>query len=221
MNAISDKDIEFIEDFNSGSLNDDDKKKFKERLLTDSDFSKEYYFRMRIEKYWNEEDAYQITKTQVTNFFQTKRRNRRIMITMLSAASIIILCGISILFVPNFIPWGSKGSLSSTHKDSTSNLMTPQIDKQTEKGHLYALSPVYIANDTLFIQKQKDFPRTGELSLIGVHDKNQVFRMNFQSDINLISIPLQNIKSGEYQWLIVGTTISGNIIIDSKTNLKN
>ncbi|MFA5849560.1 MAG: S24/S26 family peptidase [Bacteroidales bacterium] len=220
MKSISDNDFNLIEDFLSGSLSQEDIKLFKEKLKSDAEFAKEYNFRIKLQEYWNDAEVYQTTKIEVTNYFRNKKKNRRILVSMLSAAAVIILFGTSIKFIPQLRQQYFNNSSISSERNSTTNLLTPLIDKKPEKGNQYMSPPLYNDNDTLFIKRKDDFPKRGTIYLIRIENKEKVFKKVLEPEQDLISIPLIGIKPGEYKWIIEGTIFSGNIIIEDNSQLK-
>lgn len=220
MKSISDNNFNLIEDFLSGSLSQEDIKLFKEKLNSDAEFAKEYNFRIKIQEYWNDAAVYEATKIEVTNYFRNKKKNRRILISILSAAATIIMLGSSIIFIPQLRQQYFNNSSISSAMDSTTNLLSPLLENKPEKGNLYMAPPLYNEIDTLFINRTDGFPKRGTLYLIRIENNVKVYKKVLEPEQDLISIPLIGIKPGEYKWIIEGTIISGNIIIEDNSELK-
>jgi hypothetical protein len=220
MNKLTDKDFNLIEDFISGILSSDEEKKFRERLGKDTSLAREYNFRLKIKKYWNDAEKYSATKDEIKQVisFEKKKRNNRLVWSI--AASIVILVGISILFYPQI----KTHELSMVDKtpDSVSREGMPlYMEKQPEKGKLYTLPLTFTTKDTLLIQRKPDFPASGTVSLIEQENHKEIFEMDFSQRTDSILIPLSGIAPGDCRWKINGTSYSGSFRIQEDNSQQN
>ena len=220
MDNINDIDFNLIEDFLSGKLTPQEEIKFKERLQTDSTFAKEFHFRTTIEKFWNEAETYQATKNQIKQTILYKRRNKKKLFSILAAASVIVLFGISILFYP------PKPRIDNKIADSKNDSTVPQknplsIKKQVQKGNKYVFQTTFNNNDTIIIPKLSSYPDTGDICLIRISDEKQILIMNLLWEKDSLLIPLSGLKPGEYKWTISNTSFSGNFSIENNVNIKD
>jgi hypothetical protein len=220
MNKLTDKDFNLIEDYISGILSSDEEKNFKERLGKDTALAREYKFRLKIKKYWNDAETYKTTKDKIGHViaFKKKKKNKRLVWTI--AASIVVLIGISILFYPQIKTHETR--LADKTPDSVSREGVPlYMEKQPEKGRLYTLPLTFSSKDTLLIQRKPDFPGSGMVSLIEQENHKEVLKMEYSRKIDSILIPLSGIAPGNYQWNIKGTSYSGSFQIQKNKAQQN
>jgi hypothetical protein len=220
MNKLTDKDFNLIENFISGILSPEEEKKFRQRLKKDNKLLKEYNFRTKIKKYWNDAEKYSATKDEIKQVisFEKKKRNNRLVWSI--AASIVILVGISILFYPQIKL--NESNLADMTPDSVAQKGTPlYMGKQPEKGKLYTLPLTFTTKDTLLIQRKPDFPASGTVSLIEQENHKEIFEMDFSQRTDSILIPLSEIAPGDYRWKINGTSYSGSFRIQEDNSQQN
>jgi hypothetical protein len=220
MNKLTDKDFNLIEDFISGILSPDEEKKFRERLEKDTALAREYNFRLKIKKYWNDAETYTTTKDKVEHVIDFEKKKKNKWLVWGIAASIVILVGISILFYPRLK--SHEPGLANVNKDSVSQLETPLfMEKQPKKGKLYTLPLTFTSKDTLLIQRKPDFPDSGIISLIDQENHKKVLKMEYSRQVDSILIPLSGIAPGDYQWEINGTSYSGSFRIQNDKAQQN
>ncbi len=220
MSKLTDKDFNLIEDFISGILSPEEEKRFRERLEKDTGLAKEYKFRTKIKKYWNDAETYSTTKDKIKHViaFEKKKKSNRLVWSI--AASVAILIGISALIYPQLNI--KESSLVDTKSDPVVPRGTPlYIEQQPEKGKLYTLPLTFTTKDTLLIRRKPDFPDSGTVSLIEQENHKEIFRMEYSREIDSILIPLSRITPGNYQWTINGTMYSGSFRIQEGNSQQN
>jgi len=222
MKTLNDKDFNQIENFISGNLSPDEDKKFRERLAKETNLAKAYDFRTKIAKYWNEAESYKTTKRQINELFKREQNAKKKFITFIyAAASVVILIGISIFYLQQTKHGTSDYKLTNIGKDTSSITISPlSTNIQPEKSTLYINTPEYSSNDTLIIQRAKDFKNIEKILIKRVDGNNILKEYVLAAKVDSLLIPMKGLQPGSYQWIIIGTEYSGNFIIKDHPEIK-
>lgn len=215
MKNISDKDFNLIEDFVSGNLTPNEEELFKEKLKNDEVLSKAYAFRTKMENYWNESDTYEKTKKQVSETLRVAHKKKMSMPAFFyAAASIIILIGVTVFYFQQQKEGSAINALSESPIDTSIKYNSGiQLNEQPVKGSLYHKVKVYHINDTLSISIKNIPARSEKVIILNQSENLTVKEITIPSTSDSLLIPLSNLTTGKYKWVIEKSDISGEFVI--------
>ena len=125
MKTSNDKDFNLIEDFISGKLSPKEEKIFSERLTKEENLAKKYHFRIKISKYWIEEDSYETVKKHVKEILKKElNRGKNIATYLYAAASVVILIGITIFFTQQPKRGSFDTRLTNAENDTSTSIIS-------------------------------------------------------------------------------------------------
>ncbi|MBN1187358.1 MAG: hypothetical protein JXB49_34095 [Bacteroidales bacterium] len=222
MNTLNDKDFNLIEDFISGNLSPEEEKIFRGRLEKEENLARAYRFRSKMAKYWNEADSYETTKEKIKEILKKEQFKKKRLVTYLyAAASVVILIGLTFFFVQQQKQGSLDHKLTNIENDtSASTISSLSINKQPEKGSQFVIPPEYTQHDTLIIQRNKDFMDSETIYIKRTTDTAIIKEYVLRSGEDSLLIPLKEIQPGNYQWILIGSKLSGSFIIKENPRTK-
>jgi hypothetical protein len=213
---IDEKDIELIEKYFDGILNEEEKSVFNKKLSENSDFAKLVKIRSALPGIWKDAAQYESTKNEIREVLKEGLEQKVFPIKRIYyavAAGILLLVGTFVLF---FLINNNKGIDQTSDKKrikEDSLTIMPQMEQPSRaKKEIYKaedidiISPVegmkFHSHDTIIFKWVNKNDTTTHLLLISKTDNNTVENIAVKPGQEMVTVKACDLKTGEYYWML-------------------
>ena len=204
---------DWIEKYLDGEITEEENARFKELLLSDPEFAKQYQIRIMLAANWGTAKEYGKTQRFIAENIRKARYEKKNSLFVWSlAASFLILLSVSgiVMFTDNI----RKSEIIAKNTIETGSPLVPQIKQAEEKGSLYIMGELRLAepirnrlcnrNDSIVFTWTSDVVAETNLVIENQKTGTVVYRERIKVDARKFTLGKNFLTEGEYIWYIDG-----------------
>jgi hypothetical protein len=214
---IDEKDIELIEKYFDGILNDEEKSVFDKKISENSGFTELVKLRRSLPGIWKDSAQYESVKKEIREAIKEGTEQKVFTIKRIYyavAAGILVLIGtFMIFFLINNHKNGSDQAAGDRSVKEDSLTIMPQMKQPSRaENEIYnaedtgMISPVegmvFHHHDTIIFKWVNKNDTTTHLLIVSKYDNKTVEIIAVKPGQEMVPVKARKLKSGEYYWML-------------------
>ena len=215
---IDEKDIELIEKYFDGILNEEEKSLFDKKHSENSEFAELVKLRTTLPGILKDTALYETTKKEIQRALILEENEPKLFtvnrIFYAVAAGILLLVGTFVLFflINNNKNGSDQASVERSVKEDSLTILQQMEQPSKAKKEIYKaeatrmISPVegmvFHYNDTIIFKWVNKNDTSIHLLLISKHDNKTVENITVKPGQEMVTVKASALKPGEYYWML-------------------